>query len=176
MTGHRLAALGDSAALRPRLHDVLLQLREAAERLHVAKAELFAPAAKAPRLICPLAEGADQLAADAALELGYDLHAILPFRHHDYRGDFAGADAIAAFERLLGRATRVLELPCGRGEVPSAYALAGRATVAHWTSSSQSGTGSRRAVRAALPRSLSTRCAAARRLSMCPSTRRSRCD
>jgi len=131
VTGHRLAALGDSVALRGRVHHVLLQLRDAAERLHVAKAELFAPVAQAPRLVCPLAEGADQLAADAALELGYDLHAILPFRRHDYHGDFAGADAIAAFERLLGRATRVLELPCERGEVPSAYALAGRATVAH---------------------------------------------
>ena len=131
VTGHRLAALGDSATLRPRLHRILLQLRDAAARLHAAKPGLFAPAALAPRLVCPLAEGADQLAADAALELGYELHAILPFRRHHYSEDFASPAALAAFDRLLGRATRVLELPCARGEVPSAYALAGRATVAH---------------------------------------------
>ncbi len=131
ITGHRAAALGDSADLRPRLYHVLLNLRDAAARLHRTTAGVFAAVPLPPRLICPLAEGVDQIAADAALDLGYELHAILPFRRRDYAVDFTKAAALATYERLLCRATRVLELPCARNQISSAYALAGRATVAH---------------------------------------------
>lgn len=131
VTGHRRAALEGQDGLRCRLDDVLRRLRDSAARLHVTEASAFAAVALPPRLICPLAEGADQLTATAALDLGYDLHAILPFRRSDYAADFAEATALQAFEALLDRAARTLELPCRRGDVPSAYALAGRATVAH---------------------------------------------
>ncbi|MGI4877339.1 MAG: hypothetical protein ACRYG4_07625 [Janthinobacterium lividum] len=133
VTGHRSAALdgADGLRLRERLDHVLGALRDAAVHLHVAEASVFAEVALAPRLICPLAEGADQLAAASALALGYELHAILPFPGHEYAGDFTDPAALALFEGLLGQATRLLELPCDRGEAPSAYALAGRATVAH---------------------------------------------
>ncbi len=83
------------------------------------------------RLVCPLAQGADQIAAAIALDLGYDLHAVLPFRRDDYAADFVDTYHAATYATLLARASRVLELPCRRGEVPSAYALAGRATIAH---------------------------------------------
>lgn len=131
VTGHRRAALNGDHDLRRRLDAILCDLRDAAARLHVAEADAFAAVALPPRLICPLAEGADQFAAAAALDLGYDLHAILPFRRHDYADDFPEAAALTVFDALLDRAARTLELPCRRGDVPSAYALAGRATVAH---------------------------------------------
>ena len=134
VTGHRDLARDDAAALYPRLHAVLASLRHATERLHAAEAVNFAAAPPVIRMLSPLAAGADQVAARAALDLGFDLHAVLPFRRADYRTDFATEpdnDAAAAFDAFIARADRVLELPCRRGDVPSAYALAGRATVAH---------------------------------------------
>lgn len=84
-------------------------------------------------LVSALADGADTIAADAALSLGYKLAAPLPFAVAEYESDFAPA-AKADFHRLFGKADAVLELP-GRGksgpsegdeiEVNRAYEAAG---------------------------------------------------
>ncbi len=128
VTGHRDVPGGDSL-LRTRLTDVLRHLRDAARGLQGTAG--FAPEPLEARLVCPLAKGADQIATAAALDLGYHLHAILPFPRRDYLSDFESAETALTFETLLGRAARVLALPCRRGEGSSGYALAGRATVAH---------------------------------------------
>ncbi len=127
-TGHRVVD-DDDGRIRCSLETILQRLREAAAGLGGA-AEFGAEPLRA-RFISPLAEGGDQLAAAAALDLGYALHVVLPFRRLDYPADFERAESSALLDGLLARAERVLELPCKRGEVPSAYALAGRATVAH---------------------------------------------
>ncbi len=62
-------------------------------------------------LVSALAEGADTIAADVALNLGYELDAPLPFAREDYETDFETAKAKANLNRLLGRARGVLELP-----------------------------------------------------------------
>lgn len=80
-------------------------------------------------LVSALAEGADSIAARAALKRRFRLEAPLPFAAADYEKDFvhdpndkddplpAGTanartkKALAKFSRLLGRARRVLELP-----------------------------------------------------------------
>lgn len=132
VTGHRNVVPGEvGPSMRERLDHVLANLRDAAVCLHAAEAASFAPAVQPPRLVCPLAPGADQLAATAALALGYELHVILPFRRREYANDFLEGNDLADFEALFAQASRVLELPCARDEAPSAYALAGRATVAH---------------------------------------------
>lgn len=133
ITGHRAAVLAqfDTELLRERLHAVFAGLRDAALRLHAAEPTAFAAQPLPPRLICPLAEGADQMAAEVSLDLGFELHATLPFQRAHYAVDFESAAALARFEALLARAARVLELPCQRAEERSAYALAGRATIAH---------------------------------------------
>ncbi len=128
VTGHRDLVDLDGT-LRARLNGILHRLRDAAAALQGS--EGFDAAPLQARLVCPLAAGADQIAAAAALDLGYDLHAVLPFHRAIYSDDFPGPNLIKAFGGLLDRAARILELPCKRGEVPSAYALAGRATVAH---------------------------------------------
>ena len=57
------------------------------------------------RFLSPLAEGADRLAAAAALDEGFALHAAMPFPHAEYKKDFAEDPAsLAAFQGLLGRA------------------------------------------------------------------------
>lgn len=81
------------------------------------------------RLLSPLASGADQLAARLALARGWALDVVLPTsldRHDTGQTDEAARD----YRALLGQAGRVLELP-GRADDPSAFEMAGRATVAH---------------------------------------------
>ena len=86
VTGHR--DLGDAdGAIAARLGDILHRLHAAASAL--AGSACFAPAPLVARLVCPLAAGADQIAAAAALAQGYALHAFLPFGRDDYRADFA---------------------------------------------------------------------------------------
>jgi len=62
------------------------------------------------RLLSPLAEGADRLAATVALELGGELLVPLPMPHQEYEQDFATSESRQEFERLLGEASQVFEL------------------------------------------------------------------
>ncbi|MEO7564116.1 MAG: hypothetical protein ABIR63_03380 [Sphingomicrobium sp.] len=83
------------------------------------------------RLISPIADGADQIAAEVALELGWDLQVILPFERTSYRSSLANAKSRSGFDALIEQAIGVLELP-GESEADvDSYVMAGRATVAH---------------------------------------------
>ncbi|HKU91984.1 MAG TPA: hypothetical protein VJP82_01405 [Sphingomicrobium sp.] len=131
ITGHRIDALGPdvAAALPGRLAEALRMITDSALAIHAGHPNLFS--AGPPRLdfVSPLANGADQIAAEAALQLGYRLHAVLPFAADDYSRDM-GDDA-AKFDELLARAETRLELPGDRSNETEGYAMAGRATVAH---------------------------------------------
>ncbi len=76
-----------------------------------------------------LAEGADRLFADAALALGYQLEAILPFAISDYETTFEDSSTTPHFHQLLGQAAKVTELPGKLGKSTTAYEAVGRATV-----------------------------------------------
>ncbi len=82
-----------------------------------------------PRLRClsPLAEGADRIVAQEALELGYSLEAPLPFTQREYERDFP--DTLAEFRSFLAQATAVLELDGYRGEAERSYEAVGRFVV-----------------------------------------------
>lgn len=93
--------------------------------------ECFADEDPRFRLISPLADGADQAAAQAALAIGWELQAILPFARQRYRASLSGQAARDQFDRLVAAASMVLELPGnGDGGVDD-YVMAGRATIAH---------------------------------------------
>ncbi len=62
------------------------------------------------RCLSALAEGADRMAAEAAVRAGYALHAPLPFLPARYEEDFAEPDSKAAFREWLARAERVTAL------------------------------------------------------------------
>jgi hypothetical protein len=62
-------------------------------------------------LLSGLAEGADRLAAHAALARGWTLIAMLPFSRARYMKDFPGPAAQAEFDALLARAETVHEAP-----------------------------------------------------------------
>ncbi len=81
-------------------------------------------------MVSPLAEGADRLAAKAALAIGYQLFVILPFPAEEYAQDFPAS--VVEFEALLARADGgVRTLPGVRGEAEAAsYEAVGHAVVA----------------------------------------------
>ncbi len=133
ITGHRLGGLagvrvgpiGDELAL------ALATVEREATALHRGQAGLFDPAPAVLTLVSPMAEGADQMAAEAGLARGWRLQAILPFARDTYTADFKDDASLARFESLIERADCVLELPGDPDADADAYMAAGRATVAH---------------------------------------------
>jgi hypothetical protein len=133
VTGHRSEALGKSGngELRGRLMAALEMITATALRTHAAQADRFAPGPPALRFVTPLADGADQIAAECALELGYKLHALLPFERESYRAELGNEQARKRFDALLPQCECVLELPGNRTSVFDAYVMTSRASVAH---------------------------------------------
>ncbi|MEO1205104.1 MAG: hypothetical protein AAFV45_02120 [Pseudomonadota bacterium] len=117
VTGHRpnRLTLGDDA-LRRKLQTVLRALRSGADgRAHVA--------------VSALAEGADRMFAEAALTLGYTLHALLPFPRDAYETTFSDPSETPAYQALLARAQAIRELPFTLDDTKAAYEAVGQATV-----------------------------------------------
>jgi hypothetical protein len=110
---------------------VLALVAEAAAALLEAERECFAEAPLVLRFVSPLADGADQIAAEVALELGWQLQAVLPFTREHYRGSLANHGARERFDELLDRAHCTLELPGDEERALESYVMTGRATVAH---------------------------------------------
>ena len=133
VTGHRADVLpaGSVPVLRERVRDVLLQIEESGRALLAAERNSFALFEPRLRFVSPIADGADQIAADVALELGWELQAILPFERTQYRESLANHGAKERFDELLEQADCLLELPGDPGHALDAYVMTGRATVAH---------------------------------------------
>jgi hypothetical protein len=113
------------------MRDVLELIEQAGRALFEAEREGFAGVAPQLRFVSPVADGADQIAAEVALELGWELQAILPFERAHYRSSLANHGARERFDELLERATCLLELPGDPEHGLEAYVMTGRATVAH---------------------------------------------
>lgn len=133
VTGHRAAALAgvDGKVLAAQVESALRAARDGAQTLFAGQAALFADEPPVFRFLSPLADGADRIATEAALEAGYSVGAVLPFGRADYAQGFPDDAERAAYARLLGRASAVLELPGTRAAPGAAYFLAGQACVAH---------------------------------------------
>lgn len=121
ITGHRLARLGEAniAAIRAHADSVLNGIAGA----------LTANGGGTCCLISNMADGADSIVADAALALGWQLDAVLPFPREQYRPDFAAGPLRAAFDGHLAAADRCFELPGvhdGKLLSTAAYERAGR--------------------------------------------------
>jgi hypothetical protein len=142
VTGHRLNRLlepnVDLEGLRAQVRTVLSTVRAAVEQAASDYSDVYA-GAPLLRLISPLAEGADQLAASEALELGYSLHVPLPCLPEIYTAAFQRSaqgdmeDPCAGFQRLMARAEAVQVID-GSPAVKldgAAYAAVGRAVLRH---------------------------------------------
>jgi hypothetical protein len=133
VTGHRADSLPAVAIepLRERIRAVLLLVTDAGLALQRREQDCFALVPPHLRFVSPIADGADQIAAEVALELGWDLQVVLPFNRSEYRETLANRGARERFDALLERANCILELP-GHSETQlDAYVMTGRATVAH---------------------------------------------
>lgn len=62
-------------------------------------------------LLTGLAEGADQLVAEIALDSGWQVEAILPMPLSEYEKDFNDQAALARFRTLLARCHHIIEIP-----------------------------------------------------------------
>ena len=133
VTGHRLEAIpaAKRADVELRIAQALELIEAEAVALHGREQELFAPDAPQFTLVSPLAEGADQMAAEAALARGWQLQTVLPFDRETYLADFNDDESRANFHRLVEAASCTLELPGSPDDDLEAYVMAGRGTVAH---------------------------------------------
>jgi hypothetical protein len=133
ITGHRLGGLAEVrvGAIRDEIELALDSVENEAVALCKREASLFAATPPTLTLVSPLADGADQMAAEAGLARGWRLQAILPFARETYIRDFDGLEVGARFLSLIEQADCVLELPGDPDDSAEAYLAAGRATIAH---------------------------------------------
>lgn len=102
VTGHRDLVDDELTPLRKAVRDFLTDLRDRYPDRRL-------------QLLTPLAEGADQLAADVALELALDVIAVLPMKIQSYRVDFQTESSLRGFESRLAQVSEVLELAPAEG-------------------------------------------------------------
>ena len=89
---------GSLDSLRQRVRKVLLLIEEAGAGLAASADGAFADGPTALRFVSPIADGADQIAAEVALELGWELQAVLPFDRDRYRASLANDGARERFD------------------------------------------------------------------------------
>jgi hypothetical protein len=104
------------AALERTLASLLAQLEGCRAALHRELPSDFHTAHAGTVVVSMLASGADTLGARAALALGFELHAVLPFPRERYRLDFPEAEEQDEFSRLCAAATRLLSVSGPAGE------------------------------------------------------------
>jgi len=133
ITGHRQGALPHHLIdrIEKELVSIFSELKARVTVLHSENAEFFAPTPARLIFHSSLADETDQIAAAIALEMGFELHAILPFETERYRKDMSDDRARERLNELLQKATSVLELPGGPDDALEPYVMAGLATVSH---------------------------------------------
>jgi hypothetical protein len=107
ITGARNLDAAQLPRLSDQLHAVLQaiqqQMRQLAAQDHIAAAyhHQGGPPRPTMRFLSPLARGADRLAAQAAVSLGYTLHVPMPFPQSEYERDFTTPEDLTEFRTLL---------------------------------------------------------------------------
>lgn len=137
IAGHRVLAPAARERIRRQVAEALSEIQDVTRELLEHESgtipQGYLNGSPRFRLISPLAEGADRLAAREALALGYELQSPLPFSQGFYEGTFAEADSShAEFRELLARAESVMEVAGGNAPFTSqAYADISSVVVNH---------------------------------------------
>ena len=128
VTGHRLSRMpgADLDKIRETVRDLLARVRQAASSVGATHAEDFASSVPTLRLVSALADGADTIAAEVALESGFRLDACLPFLRDEYANDFADGAHRDRYCALLDQSATTFVLPGNRAEADAAYEAVGR--------------------------------------------------
>jgi len=133
ITGHRPESLPPDAPARL-LADMSLicsQIFDLAAAIGAENTDLFSSDLPEMSLATSLAEGVDRLAADAALDRGYQLVCVLPFSREEYARDFKTVDSREQFAGYLRQARAVFELDGVRSEEAEAYEAASQIMIAN---------------------------------------------
>lgn len=102
VSGHRDLLTTDVPQLRKQIAEIFARFRDAYPHTPF-------------RLLTPLAEGADRLAAEVALASKISLLVPLPMKQREYERDFTTAKSLAEFRALLALAKSHLEVPLAAG-------------------------------------------------------------
>lgn len=121
VTGHRKLPAEHLARIQNRLNLVLDTVVKQTQDIYQKHAaffhRFFQDRSPLFRLVSSLAEGADTMAAEAALSRGFGLLAPIPFGKNEYATDFEEGAAREKYYDLLGKAEQVLELAaCSKEE------------------------------------------------------------
>src|SRR5215471_1417396 len=120
ITGHRRHRLRvPDDALMQRILDVIELLRRACKLRSAGHI----------RIVSALAEGADEIAARAALGAGCHLTALVPFRPKDYETTFSSRGHTAVFRDLLRKADERVILSGSLRDANAGYVAAGLETL-----------------------------------------------
>jgi len=98
VTGHRDLVESELDGIRERVRALFTLLRAQYPDMRL-------------KLQSPLAEGADQLAAEVALDMDVDLDVVLPMPEPEYLDEFEDPAAVGKFHALSAKASSRLELP-----------------------------------------------------------------
>ncbi|MFA5577159.1 MAG: hypothetical protein WCZ27_05235 [Tissierellaceae bacterium] len=104
VTGHRDLLESDTSRLSGEIKKIIEGLKE-----DYRNSPLY--------FLSPLAEGADRIAAQVAIELGLGLIVPLPMAKDEYKKDFSTNESKEEFEYLLDRAMFYFELDQGNGQL-----------------------------------------------------------
>ena len=131
ITGHRPPRLfeADHAAVKATCMAVFRESQGILEDMHARHPGVFGTAPPVVKLTSSLAEGADVIAAEAALECGMGISACLPFAAQTYAQDFT-PERWADSQRLIEASESVMELGEQLGGNTTAYEAAGRIVMA----------------------------------------------
>jgi hypothetical protein len=120
VAGHRLNQLPEDALPRVKAAmDAALDSIQAAGREATHKGVKFV-------IVSALAEGADRIAADAALARGWALIAPLPFSISRYEKDFADQASVSHFQALLKQAAKIKPAPANDANPEAGYKSVGK--------------------------------------------------
>ncbi|NNC48775.1 MAG: hypothetical protein HKO13_10155 [Sphingomonas sp.] len=131
ITGHRPPRLdlAHSDTIRTACSEIFNVARGSLVTLHSAHRSVFSDNTPEVKLVTSLAEGADVLAAEAALATGNAIAACLPFPQDVYAKDF-GAEEWARTEKMLAAADTVMSIDDHSQGETAAYEAAGRVVLA----------------------------------------------
>ena len=134
VTGHRPNRLPASSLprIKRQIDEIVALLESIATEAAEAHADVYFCERQGPprlRAISALAEGADTLVAEIALQRGAELAAALPFAAEEYERDFAAGAPRDGFHALLRAAFAVFELDGSREREAESYEAVGRLVV-----------------------------------------------
>ncbi|MBT8039490.1 MAG: hypothetical protein HKO85_06370 [Xanthomonadales bacterium] len=114
VTGHRNLVAAEVPVLRAHLAELFRGLKRDFPGLPL-------------QLITPLAEGADQLAAEVALSEGVSIVTVLPMVQAEYERDFTTPEAVSAFRAMLEKSDEIIVLPPVKTGLQTPYSAHDRA-------------------------------------------------